>query len=351
MNKTVITSVILLLLAAVPISVCVVKHPDVIKMERRKINPFPQCPDSLAANKVKRFFKEFESYYNDRILGRSAFLRLSNKIYAQGKADQNPNKCYRGKEDWLFLGNDYDRCVDALTGVWTPSAQQRSNQIKFFTEVEKTVRACGAEFHMLIGPNKSTIYPEYLPPLTFPAKKRCISPAVEALKAKGISIFDSAETLLKNKDKGLLYYRSDTHWNHLGAKIAFEAFLNQTEVGKLPPVNLVPQKEHRGDLVNIGGYKKFPLKKGDNFAPRWVDSANKASSDKTVLVLGDSFSDALMYYLEGMYKDVHRIHYDKLVIRSTDMPKLTKYIQEMKKKPDIVLWVQVERIFAHWGTR
>lgn len=350
MNKTAITAIILLLLAAVPISVCIVKHPDTIALEKRKISPLPHCPSSLAAKRVKRFFREFESYYNDRMLGRSALLRLSNLIYDKGKTDQNPNKCYRGRDNWLFLGNDYDRCVDALTGKWKPSAQELANQLQFFTEVKKIVQESGAEFHMLIGPNKSTIYPEYLPPLTFPAKKRCITPAVEQLKAGGISIFDSTETLLENKDKGLLYFRSDTHWNNLGAKVALERFLKETGLAVLPSVELVPAKKHKGDLVNIGGYKNFPLATGDNFTPHWVDESEKKVSDKTVLVLGDSFSGALMYYLSGMYKNVYRIHYKQVAIKKSKMSTLANYLQKLEKKPDIVLWIQVERIFAHWGT-
>lgn len=349
MNKSAITAILLLLLAAVPISVCVTDHPDTIAQERRKISPFPQCPGSLSTRKIKRFFKDFESYYSDRIPGRAALLRLSDLIY--GATDRNPDKCYRGKDDWLFLGNDYDRCVDALTGKWKPSAQQLSSQLQFFTEAARTVQANGAEFHMLIGPNKSSIYPEYLPPMTFPAKERCITPGVEQLKAKGISIFDPTETLLDNKDKGLLYYRTDTHWNSLGAKIAFEGLLKETGLAVLPPVELVPQKELKGDLVDIGGYEAFPLTTGDSFAPRWKNASEKHLIDKTVLVLGDSFSGALMYYIEGMYKNVHRIHYGKLVNRRADIPKLVKYMREMKKKPDIVLWIQVERNFAHWAMR
>ncbi len=351
MNKTVITSFLLFFLFAVPVSVCFVKHPEVLEMEQRKISPLPDFPSSLGARRVKRFFKEFERYYNDRILGRSAFLGLSNRIHRSGRADLDPDKCYRGKDNWLFLGNDYDRCVEALTGLWRPSAQQIDTQVQFFKGIDDAVRAGGAEFHMLIGPNKSTVYPEYLPPLTFPAKDRTIAPLVEKLKANGLSIFDSADHLLKNKDKGLLYYRSDTHWNHLGAKLALEGFLQQSGLAELPPLMLLPQGKHKGDLVKIGGYSRFPLREGDNFLPRWKSEAHRPANDKTVLVLGDSFSGALMYYLEGMFSSVHRIHYGKIIGRSSDLANLTQYISKMERKPDIVLWVQVERIFAHWGSR
>lgn len=349
MNKTALTAILLVLLFSVPVSVCVVKHAEVIEAERRKISPFPDMPSSLGAKRVKRFFREFEQYYNDRILGRSALLKLSNHIHRGGKADLDPGKCYRGKDDWLFLGNDYDRCVDALTGTWIPSKAQREAQVRFFKGIDNIVRSCGAEFHMLIGPNKSTIYPEYLPPLTFPAKKRAISPLVEQLKAKGISIFDSAEHLLNNKDKGLLYYRSDTHWNHLGAKLAFEGFLAQSRMAELPGVILAPQGPYRGDLVSIGGYRKFPLTKGDSFHPRWKVEGHKPAIDKNVLVLGDSFSGALMYYLEGIFTKVHRVHYNKVASRNKDVNNVLDYIKKLDKKPDIVIWVQVERIFTHWG--
>lgn len=349
MNKTAITAILVLLLFAVPVSVCIVKHPDVIEMERRKAKPFPTMPRSLSATRVKNFFKEFESYYNDRFLGRSALLRLSNKIHYLCKSDIDQDKCYRGKDNWLFLGNSYDRCVDALTGKWIPSEQEREAQVRFFEEIDKSVRASGADFHMLIGPNKSSIYPEYLPPLTFPAKNRVITPLVGKLKASGISIFDAYESLVRHKDEGLLYYRTDTHWNHLGAKLAAEGFLTQSRLAELPELEFLPQGTHHGDLLHIGGYKKFPLTKGDNFFPQWKDKDHKAKIDKTVLVLGDSFSVALLYYLKGIFTNVQRIHYSELSFKRQDVPNISNYLQKMEKKPDIVIWIQVERMFAHWG--
>lgn len=276
---------------------------------------------------------------------------LSGNIYELLKSDLNTDKCYRGKDNWLFLGNSYDRCVDALTGKWTPSKNHLSNQVDFFTTVKNTVEATGAEFHILIGPNKSTIYPEYLPPLIFPAEERFISRLIKILEDCGISITDPTSYLITKKNENLLYYRSDTHWNNIGAKIALDYLLNKTRIATMPAVKFEIHQKYRGDLINIGGYKNFPIYKDDNFTASWTDSSHEPFIDKTVLVLGDSFSGALIYYLKGIYKHVYREHYGKIVKNITDIPNITAYINSLEKKPDIILWIQVERIFAHWGSQ
>ena len=349
MKNTIITAIILIVIFAMPVSVCIIPHQDIIEMERRKITPFPEIPKQLRTKKIKQFFKDLEAYYTDRIFARSTLLTLSNHLYDIGNIPQDMSKCYKGQHNWLFLGNNYDNCVDALTGRWTISDIQLKSQTDFFNNIKKEINSCGAKFYMLIGANKSTIYPEYLPRLVIPAKSRAVTPLINNLKKNGISIVDSAETLLKNKNKGLLYYRTDTHWNNLGAKIALDSFLQETGIGELPPVDLIAQGTHRGDLVDIGGYDQFPLTTGDTFTHQWKNPNHKPTINKTVLVLGDSFSEAQMYYLSGIFKNVYRVHYNKIVNNKNEIKNITTYIRNMENKPDIVIWIQVERIFLHWG--
>ena len=350
MSKHYITALLIIFMLFIPAFVIFADHPETIESERRTIAPFPKKPKSLSSGRIKRFFKEIDAYYNDRFPSRATIIALSKSIYEMGNMDMNPSKCYQGKENWLFLGNDYDRGVDTLTGIWKPSSEEIAHQVRLFTTIDRIVQDAGAEFHMLIGPNKSSVYPEYLPPLVIPAKTRGIIPQIAALKANGISIIDALNCLLPHKGDYLLYYRTDTHWNAVGAWFALDGFMRQTRIAVLPEVTFIPSGTYRGDLVDIGGYSTFPLKKGDTFTPVTNASQTAPLIDKHVLVLGDSFSIALMPYLKDIFKDVHSIRYNKLSIeKNTD--NLVRYLSTMQEKPDIVLWVQVERIFARWGSR
>jgi alginate O-acetyltransferase complex protein AlgJ len=88
-------------------------------------------------------------------------------------------------------------------------------------------------FRILIGPNKGTIYPEHLPDWAKPASPN----ATDALIAgTGVLRYvDPRATLLSAKahHQEPLYHKTDTHWNSLGAGLAFQFFARQ--VGTAAP--------------------------------------------------------------------------------------------------------------------
>ena len=348
MKRNVITLFLVAALFFVPVFVLVGNHPQIIEMERRPIAAFPQKPKSLAANRIKKFFKEIESYYSDRIPFRSAFIVIAEYINKFGKIDINLDKCYTGKDNWLFLGNDYDHCIDTLVGTWKPSEEEEKSQLRFFMNVNDVINEFGAEFYMIIGPNKSSVYEEYLPPHIIPSEFKVSDKLVDNLKKHNIRIFNAIDCIKDNKKLGLLYYKTDTHWNALGAYVALDGFFKEMFHAALPECTFTTADKFYGDLVSIGGYRSFPVEEGDNVIAAWKDKDHVPVMDKTLLVLGDSFSLALMPYPESVFKDVHRVHYDQ-IIKNNDVGALKTYLSSLEAKPDMVLWVQVERIFAHWA--
>lgn len=127
-----------------------------------------------------------------------------------------------------------------------------------------------------------------------------------------LTVYDPTPDLLGVKEKeGLLYWRTDTHWNQKGA---FWAYAGLAKTLNLP----VPKLEFRqgdvysGDLVKISRLKNFPLHADDNwqavwnapitwtqtktatvveteFGPESVVTNVQPLSEKTVWVIGDSF--------------------------------------------------------------
>jgi len=166
---------------------------------------------------------------------------------------------------------------------------------------------------------------------------------------------------LKNKE-GMLYWRTDTHWNNKGAFLSFSALSNLLNV-PIPSVEFKLDNTHSGDLIRISKLRDFPLYADDNWEviwknkPTWteIDIADekktvpfsakvsintKPLSNQYVWVVGDSFTEALMQYLNATYKEVRYIGHlnDKL----RDLPEM---LGRAEKKPDIVILVKVERTF------
>jgi len=334
------------LLFAVPLAAFVASDTGILESERRQMAAFPKM-SKFRGREVKSFFRGVDAFFADRFPLRSRLLGLSMAMHELGGDSLDIDRCYRGKENWLFLGNSYNRCVDKLIGRENPSDSYLKQQTEAYGRLRDVAAKSGAEFFVFIGPNKSSIYPEYLPPEVIPAKRRFISPLLDSLKGTGVKVYDPTARLIERKAAGLLYYRTDTHWNAIGAYEAFAGFSERAGLPALPSLSFDAAPVHRGDLVNIGGYNSFPLSVGDNFEVHWhvppslreedgLIVNTHAPSDKTVWVFGDSFAEGLRPYISATFKATRSFgHKEFATAMSSQVP-----------KPDVILWVIVERDFA-----
>jgi len=337
MNKFITSCVLCVILFVVPVATFVSQKTGTLEGERRRVVAFPHAPKKIAAGEIKRFFREFDVFFADHFPLRGPLLSLSSRLHESTGSDLDMEKCYSGKENWLFLGNNYDRTVDKLQGRAKLSRAALRRHVEYYAGMRSAARSNGADFVVFIGPNKSSVYPEYLPSFVTPANKRFITPLVEALRDAGVKVYDPTERLIRKKAEGILYYRTDTHWNERGAYEAFDGFREYMDLPALPRCTFVAGAElHRGDLVAIGGFEDFPLSKGDSDAPRWDPPLSHSVSEKTAWIFGDSFAGALGSYMRATFAQTKSFRHEEF----------GQAMSSQDKKPDIIIWVVVERNFA-----
>ncbi len=347
MNKFFISRSLVALTFAVFLAAFIAPNTEKLEGERRRIAAFPEAPSKIRSISVKKFFKDVDAFFTDRFPLRSYALSLSISLQDAGGGSMDMNKCYKGKENWLFLGNSYGRCVDKLQGAIGLSG----NTLKLYTAEYKkkndAAKKHGIDFFVFIGPNKSSIYPEYLPPVVIPARRRFIAPLVDSLSKSGVQVYDPTERLFAAKADCLLYYRTDTHWNARGAYEAFADFGKRAGLPAPPILSFEEAPARRGDLVDIGGYTTFPLSAGDNFTAHWsvtpalhekdgLITNARAVSEKTAWVFGDSFTEALSPYITATFK----------AVRFFSHGEFKAAMSSGHSKPDMILWIIVERNFA-----
>lgn len=347
MNKFCISCILAALLFIVPVAAFVAPDRGSVESERRQIVAFPKMSSKIRSRYIKKFFRDVDAFFADHFPLRSPLLELSMALHEAGGDSLNMDKCYRGKENWLFLGNDYGRCVDKLVGRTVLAGDNLKQQVEAYEKIRDAAENSGAEFLLFIGPNKSSIYPEYLPPVIVPAPRRYIAPLVDALTEAAVNVYDPTKRLVASKDSGILYYRTDTHWNARGAYEAFEGFREWAALPALPPCSLAEGPVQGGDLLGIGGYKRFPLSVGDTFTLQWSVSPElqeedglirnaQAASAKTAWVFGDSFAVALRPYITAQFREVRFFKHEEF----------QSQMSSQLARPDTVLWIIVERNFA-----
>ena len=272
---------------------------------------------------------------------------------------------FEGKDDWLFLGDNYDKTVSKLKLAIEPKDRHIVATKELFSSIAETGNEYNTKVVLIIGPDKPSIYPEYLPDNISPSPKKYINHFLNALDdVPNLTVYNPTDDLVKaKKEEGVLYWMTDTHWNNKGAFLAYTGFSRLLNL-PVPQVEFTPSSiAHSGDLIGISNLKDFPLHKVDNWDVLWknkpiiiereipdlqktsyggvtVATNERPLTNMYAWVSGDSFSVALRQYLNATFKEVKYVGHwsDKL----KDLPgDLTK----AERRPDIIIIVKVERSF------
>ena len=281
---------------------------------------------------------------------------------------QNSISWYKGKEDWLFLGNDCNQEVAKLKLAILPSKKELEECEKTFSKVCKTAALYHIKVVLIIGPNKSSIYPEYLPDEITPSSKKYYQIFLERLKSiPNLIIYDPSNELISlKKTEGILYTKTDSHWNPKGAYLAYSGLAKKLQL-PIPEIEFKIKPFFKGDiLLGITKLNHYPLNTKDNYEIQFkekvdyreekvpdktttifsnskIDSSKNETplSNKYIWVIGDSFTDALKPYFNATFKQVDYVGHSQ----GRKLNKLPKELEKTNKKPDIIFIIKVERNF------
>lgn len=296
-------------------------------------------------------------------VGFNTYVR--NGLSFRSADKQNPNRVpwYRGKEDWLFLGVA-DNAIAKLKLSVMPTRGEVESTTKAFSKITQKGTLHNTKVVLIVGPDKTSIYPEYLPDDLVPSPKKYSSYFLDDLnKIPHLIIYDPTEDLLRfKKSEGILYSRTDSHWNNKGSFLAYSGFSKLLDL-PIPPVEFQQGPPLAGDLVSSFQLKDFPLHSGDNWNIVWknkpllrekeIQGEQKTAFglstvvtntnplvDKYIWVIGDSYANSLRQYLNASFKEVRYIgHW------SDKLKELPMELESADRKPDIIVIVRVERSF------
>lgn len=289
----------------------------------------------------------------------------------------SPKEALIGKSGWLFLGDFYQNSVSLRRFPASSAAEAEAAYIAdTATAWRDWLRARGVqEYRILIGPDKSSIYPEFIPDWAAPVAYT-VTDALIKKSTNGIYL-DARPALLSAKSHYpySLYYKTDTHWNRLGARAAFDTLARSVGVSheelKWPSPLRTSQikqvviaggdiskflrlKEYlTDDEIIIKGEQKTSQIEVYNYDTKDLIYSGKnkrlrvnkfpslvlspdALNDKKVLWLRDSFGRSMSEYMAQTFTTVLQRHFGEV-----DATLFAKMVEEFK--PDYVFITTVER--------
>ena len=192
-----------------------VREQPTFEQERAR-HPYPPFP-------TKRYEMEdgprwTEMALMDHLGYRDVLMKANRQVHLGVFGEPGSNFTWIGTDGWLYLNvsdpnrGHFDKpALDERLTIWAVAYAERA----------KWCRDNGMEFVVLLAPEKSSVYPEYLteqqrrslPVVEVPTRMK------ELLQAHGVRCVDPLPALLEAKSDSSVYFRNDTHWNQAGALV------------------------------------------------------------------------------------------------------------------------------------
>jgi hypothetical protein len=336
---------------------------DIRRTEKRTATELPDF--ELSQESLSTFPARFEKFYDDHFGFREQLIRLHNLVKVFMFSVSPSNRVVLGKSGWLFYSSDWDgdpvadyRNLDQFR----QDALQRKAGI--LVRRNNWLASQGIDYLYVIVPNKSTLYPEYMPDRLNRVRPRSLLDqfADHVRGNTGVALLDLRPDLTAAKQTLPVYTRTGSHWNDFGAYVGSKAIVEWLG-GRFEQIR--PESLSAGDFTRT-------LSPGDDLAlmlgmdelmteqaivrPAWPPDCGKKAPIETprftvywgksfaqscgkagvrALVFRDSFSENLVPYLSEQFG------YVAYVWTRPNEKAFNWFVN--RHKPDVVIEIHVER--------
>ncbi len=315
----------------------------------------------LAIDNYDAFSNEYEAYFDDNLQFRNELVLL-NSLVDYYIFDQSANKdVIKGEDGWLFYSetlSDY-QCTNLYTEEELEAIKNDVLATQDFLENK------GIEFVIFIGPNKNSIYGEYMPSyIEIYSEQSRVKQMVDYLQQNtDVQIIFPVQEMMDAKENHpdlKQYLKLDTHWNYMGGYWASRPLLKALDVEPIPFDDLDYYEVNKPDfswngydeanmlgltniLDNDTNYhisnKAIESIRYDGYVPDDKDAFSSlsrvysdAQDDRKIFLVRDSFGEAITPYIAASFSELYSIHRESLKCSQID--------EEM---PDIFIFEAVER--------
>ena len=256
-------------------------EPDVSLDEKRVLADMPELKGNWKS--IIDYPSDFGKYYQDQWGFRKLFILTYNNIMTKYLKSVKRNNVMLGQNKWLYWtgGNSFDQY--SATSALTEKDLERIKTI--LEERQSFCRHLGIRYLFIIVPNKHSIYDKYIPDwMQKVSNESNLDRIIKYLEDNDstVEILDLRPALLEAKKTYQVYYKTDTHWNDIGAFIAYKTIMEklsewfpQIEPRSLSDYKMLPYINTGGDLGHMLGLKGEYKIKGVKLEPKFERRARK----------------------------------------------------------------------------
>jgi len=302
-----------------------------------------------------------DKYLNDHFAQRNRLIHYFYHIRLNVLKETVFPSVVVGDNDWLYYTDE--RNMEDFQHSSEFTEKQLSQISKNLESMSHHLRKNHIHLVVAVAPNKETIYPEnvpdYIPRVEGESR---LDQLMNYLKANGkIEVLDLRPALLSARKAYPVYYRTDTHWNSIGAYYAYQAIMDQIQqtfsqvkAKPLQDFNFEPSV-WSGDLANFLTMRNILFEQTSELTPKFIPRSKtiiqnhpnrfegtREISDSNLpraVLIHDSFGLALIPFLAEHFQ---RITNQFAPYSFQPIPLMSpKLIEE--EKPNIVIFIITER--------
>jgi alginate O-acetyltransferase complex protein AlgJ len=273
-----------------------------------------------------------ERYFNAEFSGHDGLVHAYYQFRLNVLGERNFNDVLVGNAGWLYYTGE--RNMDYYQRAELMMPDQIDSLLRQLSATRAALERQGIAFYVVVAPNKESIYPEFLPAgIQKNEKAALLDQILAAKKDPKLNLIDLRPALLQAKQDGQVYYRTDTHWNPMGAFGAYREILNR--MGKeLPALKPYAPDDFRrapevisGDLSGMLTMTNILTEDSYEMQPVFARRAVTAPSEDglvykstvadpalpRVMVFHDSFYNGLKPFMAENFREatlVHAFHLD-----------------------------------------
>ena len=318
-----------------------IDNSEISKEENRTLAPWKPLVVSEGVINYN-FGKDFDAWFNDRFNFRTRFIDAYDMRHLLSKY-WITKKVIKGKNGWLFYNEEG---LEAYTNEVMFKEDELKLIAKYLNSIDDYCNKNGKKFYFVIAPDKSKVYGEfYSDKISQVQEYSRANQLVDYLKKNtNIKVIYPLENIIKNKNKGLLYFKQDTHWTYMGAYYAYEELIKLMQKDYKDIYVSIPKKfkelgdKHASDLKTLtpdilrfeddGKYvipdTKLKIAKcsKESTIPKATINCTNDTQQMKLLSFTDSFGRYFVDFLSdsfGESKWVWQYNFEPLIMKDADV--------------------------------
>ena len=262
------------------------------------------------------FGDDLESWFSEAFAFRSDIVNTYADIKRQTLNEGN-SQVVIGKDDFLFFADT----LDSYTGNSSLSDEEIAKAAETLLAVQKEAEENGAKFLFVCAPNKNTVYSSMMPDRYVKADPESteMQRLFDKLSENDVNYIDLRDVLKDRADDEIIYHKKDSHWNGIGAEIAFVEIANRLG---FDPVSLegkekIIDNKFEGDLDALLYTDKILYDTNVTYdfeglyvytcaysTPMDITITTRGGGQGKLLMFRDSFANALIPYAASSFSEV-----------------------------------------------